>query len=43
MVSSIEEIENEDPEQAIYETTCASCDLYRESIDGDVLEEEVFG
>ena len=30
------------PKKAISETACASNDIYRESIDGDVLEAEVF-
>ena len=43
MIASIEEIEKEDSKQAISENTCVSGDIYKESIDGDVLEVEVFG
>lgn len=43
MVASTVEIEKQDLEHAISETTCASGDLYKESIDGEVLEAEVFG
>ncbi|KAH0652604.1 hypothetical protein KY289_030282 [Solanum tuberosum] len=42
-VAAIEEIKEEDLEQAISETICASGDLYKESIEGDVLEAEVYG
>ena len=42
MVASIEEIEKEDPKQAISKTICVSWYLYKESIDGDVLKVEVF-
>uniref|UniRef100_M1A3Y4 Formin 14 n=1 Tax=Solanum tuberosum TaxID=4113 RepID=M1A3Y4_SOLTU len=38
MVAAIEVIKEEDPKKEISDTTCASGDLYKESIDGDVLE-----
>jgi len=41
MVAAIEVIKEDDPEKEISETTCASGDLYKESIGGDVLEAEV--
>ncbi|KAH0676665.1 hypothetical protein KY285_024466 [Solanum tuberosum] len=40
-VAAIEETKEEDHEKEISETTCASGDLYKESIGGDVLEAEV--
>uniref|UniRef100_M1DUK0 Uncharacterized protein n=1 Tax=Solanum tuberosum TaxID=4113 RepID=M1DUK0_SOLTU len=42
-VADIEEIKEEDLEQAVSETTCANDDLYKESIDEDVLEAKVYG
>ncbi|KAH0674426.1 hypothetical protein KY284_025513 [Solanum tuberosum] len=41
MVAAIEEIKEENLEHAISETTCASGDLYKESIERDVLEVKV--
>ena len=43
IIASIEEIGKEDPNHAISETTCAIGELYKERIDGEVLEAEVFG
>ena len=43
MEASIEEMKEEGPKHAISEATCASGDFYSESIDGEVLEAEVFG
>uniref|UniRef100_M1DGE3 Nitrate transporter n=1 Tax=Solanum tuberosum TaxID=4113 RepID=M1DGE3_SOLTU len=42
MVAAIEEIKEENLEHAISETTCASGDLYKESIERDVLEVKVY-
>ncbi|KAH0668946.1 hypothetical protein KY289_023439 [Solanum tuberosum] len=43
MVAAIEEIKEENLEQATSETICASGDLYKESIERDVLKVKVFG
>ncbi|KAH0730992.1 hypothetical protein KY289_002180 [Solanum tuberosum] len=42
-VAAIEEIKEEDFEQAISETICVSGDLYKESIEGDMLEAKIYG